>query len=185
MAWRWLYSHLHLLTLALVRAAPTQHAHRLFASPAHLACSPRLLISPACLRATFLAANKRRIAPRLSPPQAASLILSSWTAKAGARAFCLPRHVFLFAFAGCATVSYRINNCPKAMSAHRDTGTHQPPRPFIHPHDISVGTSHPCGHARTATARNPHTSEPTRSATGDARANPWRPPPSASAETGR
>ena len=45
-------SHLHLLTLALVRGAPTQYAYRLFASacspllltsPAHLACSPRLL----------------------------------------------------------------------------------------------------------------------------------------------
>jgi hypothetical protein len=48
-------------------------------------------------------------------------------------------------------LSYRINNCPKAMSAHRDTGTHQPPRPFIHPHDISAGTSHSCDHARTAT----------------------------------
>jgi hypothetical protein len=57
------------MTLALVRAAPTQYAHRPFASPAHLACSPRLLTSPAHLACSprlltspaHLACTSRRI----------------------------------------------------------------------------------------------------------------------------
>ena len=44
--------------------APTQHAHRLFASLAHLSCSPRLLISPAHLACS----RRRRLVSRRRSP---------------------------------------------------------------------------------------------------------------------